>query len=208
VRLPQSRTSWGRQQDEPARDARPADVDVPGSGHDIPSGDHPRADPRRLDLAIATVVQRQAEVLLAGVRVAALHGGQNPLNSGAVLPGGCPTWLAADLDLMVHLVRLAEAAGVVVPDVAAGSLCGDLADPREHLLSSQACYGELLDVLARMSTADEVAPPCREGALRLLRQVERRVRHLDDGHPAAADVPRARLAGGGRGGFIPGELLG
>jgi hypothetical protein len=188
-----------------------APTGVPGPGRPDGLG-APGPDPRRLDLAIARVIDQQAESVLAGVRVAALHETADPLSYGAVLPGGSPTWLAADLDLLVQLVRLAAAAGVVLPHGVSGSPSADLADPDAQLEAARAGYRDVIDVLGRMSVADEVAPTCRDDALRLLRQVERRVHHLDEGHPALVDRRRPGHHGHHayerQSEYIPGELLG
>jgi hypothetical protein len=165
----------------------------------------PRVDRNRLDLAIARVIELQVEAVMAGVHVAALCRGGDGLGSGAVLPGGSPAWLSADLDVLVQFVRLAAAAGVVLPDGVAGAHSADLSDPAAHLAAVRDCYRELIGVLSRMSVADEVWGPCRDDALRLLRQVERRVHHLDDEHPGRAATPRHSLY---QHDFIPGELLG
>ncbi|HET9653895.1 MAG TPA: hypothetical protein VFP72_00945 [Kineosporiaceae bacterium] len=176
-----------------------------GARHSAPGG-----DPRRLDLAIARVIEQQAESVLAGVQVAALYDAGDPLGYGAVLPGGCPSWLAADLDLLVQMVRLSAAAGVVLAHGVAGAPPVSLTDPGAHLAASRACYREVIDVLSRMSIADEVSTGCRDEALRLLRQVERRVHHLDETHPGMAERPVTRSAGGyeREREYIPGELLG
>jgi hypothetical protein len=165
----------------------------------------PGADPGRLDLAVARGVERLAETLLAGVQVAALHGAADIPGTGAGLPGGAPSWLAADLDLLVQLVRLSAAAGVVLSPGVAGAPSPDLAHPSAHLVAARDCYREVIDVLSRMSVADEVPGSCRDDALRLLRQVERRVHHLDEGHPAMPTKSRQSLFDRE---FIPGELLG
>ncbi len=178
-----------------------------GARHLAETGGLPRVNPDRLDLAVAALVERLAAVVQAGVQVAALHSRDDPLSSGAVLPGGSPSWLAADLDLLVQLVRLAAAAGVVLPGAVAVPPSENLTEPQEHLQAGRSCYRDLIDVLGRLSLADEVPPPCRDDALRLLRQVERRVQHLDDGHPAAGDPPTNGFAAR-HGEFIPGELLG
>lgn len=161
--------------------------------------------PDRLDLAVAAAVERLAENVLAGVQVAALYGTKDVVSVGAVLPGGSPSWLAADLDLLVHLVRLSAATGVVLPPGVAGAPQPDQAQPSEHLDASWECYQEVIDVLTRMSVADEVIVGCREDALRLLRQLGRRARHLKDGHPGAGG---SRSRGTYDRDYIPGELLG
>jgi hypothetical protein len=163
------------------------------------------ADPGRLDLAVAHAVERLAESVLAGVQVAAHFGTQDALSAGAVLPGGSPSWLAADLDLLVHLVRLSAAAGVVLPHGVAGAPSAELVHPPAHLDASRDCYGEIIEVLSRMSVAEEVPATCRDDALRLLRQVERRVHHLDDGHPGMAGRPPQSVYDRE---YVPGELLG
>jgi hypothetical protein len=165
----------------------------------------PGAEGGRLDLAVARAVERHAETVLAGVQVAALFGPQRSLSTGAVLPGGSPTWLAADLDLLVQLVRLSAAAGVVLPHGVAGAPGPELVEPVAQLAASRDCYRDVIEVLSAMSVSDEVPPPCRDDALRLLRQVERRVQHLDDGHPAVGDRSGSTAA---EREFIPGELLG
>lgn len=163
------------------------------------------ADPGRLDLAVARAVERQAENVLAGVQVAAHYGAEDLLSEDAALPGGSPSWLAADLDLLVQLVRLAAAAGVVLPHGVAGAPSADLAGPTAQLAASRDCYREVIEVLSWMSVSDEVPGTCRDDALRLLRQVERRVHHLDEGHPGMAGKPHNSVYDHE---FIPGELLG
>jgi hypothetical protein len=164
-----------------------------------------RANSDRLDLAVAAAVERLAESVLAGVAVAALYGAQDVLSVGAVLPGSSPSWLATDLDLLVHLVRLSAASGVVLPHGVAGAPQPDQAQPSGHLSASRECFREVADVLTRMSVAEEVTVECREEALRLLRQVERRARHLADGHPGAGDQGTRSVYDHG---YFPGELLG
>jgi hypothetical protein len=163
------------------------------------------ADPGRLDLAVARAVERQAENVLAGVQVAALYGAEDSLSVGAVLPGGSPSWLAADLDLLVQLVRLAAAAGVVLPHGVAGAPGQELAEPTAQLAASRDCYREVIEVLSWMSVSEEVSGTIRDDALRLLRQVERRVHHLDQGHPGMVGKPHNSVYDHE---FIPGELLG
>lgn len=163
-------------------------------------------DPGRLDLAVARAVERQTENVLAGVQVAALFGAEGSLNTGAVLPGGSPTWLSADLDLLVQLVRLSAAAGVVLPHGVAGAPGAERADPEAQLAASRDCYRDVIGVLSMMSVSDEIPPTCRDDALRLLRQAERRVHHLDEDHPAMRD--RTRPESPYEHEFIPGELLG
>lgn len=165
----------------------------------------PGADPDRLDLAVAHAVEQQTEFVLAGIQVAALYGDHESLSVGAVLPGGSPTWLSADVDLLVQLVRLAAAAGVVLPHGVAGAPSPDLAEPTAQLAASRDGYRDVIEVLSRMSVAEEVPATCRDDALRLLRQVERRVHHLDDGHPGMSVHGRQSAH---RHEFIPGELLG
>lgn len=179
-----------------------------------PAGQHrhlpPGADPGRLDLALAHGVERLAETVLAGVQVAALYDTADTPGAAAVLPGGRPSWLGADLDLLVQLVRLSVAAGVVLPHGVAGAPSPDLAHPAAHLAATRDCYREMIDTLSRLSVAADLSGTCRDDALRLLRQVERRVHHLDDEHPSRS--ARRRQSQGDHGlydhEFIPGELLG
>jgi hypothetical protein len=168
------------------------------------------ADPGRLDLALAQGVERLAETLLAGVQVAALYDTADAPGADAVRPGCSPSWLGADLDLLVQLVRLSLAAGVVLPHGVAGAPSPDLAHPAAHLAATRDCYREMINTLSRLSVAAEAPGTCRDDALRLLRQVERRVHHVDDGHP---DGSARRRQGQRDHGlydheFIPGELLG
>lgn len=187
------------------------------------------ADPDRLDLALVRAVERQTETVLRGVQVAAFHGetgirgetdvhGDTGRHGGTLSYGdpgspgagpapsdGSPAWLAADVDLLVQLVRLAAAAGVVLPHGVAGVSAADPGVPSSHLAASRDCYREVIHVLGRMSVAEEVPVGCRDDALRLLRQVERRVRDLNAGAPGTADHPRRGVFDHE---FIPGELLG
>jgi hypothetical protein len=192
-----------------ATDSRPAPT-PPGDLAPIGADGQPRhravrVDQERLDLAVARVIELQAASVMAGVQVAALCADGDRLGSGAVLPGGSPAWLSADLDVLVQFVRLAAAAGVVLPDGVTGAPSADLTEPVAHLAAVRDCYRELIGVLSRMSVADEVWVTCRDDALRLLRQVERRVRHLDDEHPGRPASPRHSVY---ERDFIPGELLG
>lgn len=186
---------------DPALTARGDSTGRLGPPHHMAQG----ADPARLDLAVAHSVERLAETVLAGVQVAALYGAEDQLSVGAVLPGGSPSWLAADLDLLVQLVRLSTAAGVVLPHGVSGTPSSELTRPTAHLASCRDCYREVIDVLSRMSVAEEVPATCRDDALRLLRLVERRVRHLGDGHPGLSSLP---VQSAYNHEFIPGELLG
>lgn len=166
------------------------------------------ADPGRMDLALAAVIERQAHVVVSGMAVAAVYGGD-----AAAAGPTCPPWLAADVDLGVQLIRLATAAGVNLPSgLAPGP--GDQPDPRRHLAACRACYRQAIDVLGRMGSADDLGSECRADALRVLRLVERRLNHLGDGHPAGADEAVSARRSGAHvaepvtGGFLPGQLLG
>jgi hypothetical protein len=187
----------------PAPGTEPGTEPARGTGQ--PRHMAPRGDPNRLDLAVARVIELQAEAVMTGAQVAALCADSDRLGSGAVLPGGSPAWLSADLDVLVQFVRLAVAAGVILPDGVAGAPSAGLTEPVAHLAAVRDCYRELIDVLSRMSVADEVQATCRDDALRLLRQVERRVHHLDDEHPGRTASPRRGVYDRD---FIPGELLG
>jgi len=170
----------------------------------------PGADPGRLDLALAHGVERLTETLLAGVQVAALYDAADTPGMAAVLAGGSPSWLEADLNLLVRLVRLSVAAGVVLPHGVAGAASPHLAQPAAYLAAIRDCYREMIDTLSRLSVAVEVPGTCRDDALRLLRQVERRVHHLDDEHPGGSASRRQSPCDHGLYDheFIPGELLG
>lgn len=215
----------------------PSDLAGPSARTASRAGGQPRhmrpgADPDRLDLAVARAVELQAETVLRGVQVAAVHGDgpwsdapgsgapgpgdagsdapglpgmQDPPDAGPVPFGGGPAWLAADVDLLVQLVRLATAAGVVLPHGVAGASPAGPVTPSAHLAASRDCYREMIDVLARTSTAEEVPAGCRDDALRLLRRIERRARHLNTERPWTAGH---RRPGGFDHEFIPGELLG
>ncbi len=164
-----------------------------------------RAD--RLDLAVADLVEQQAEILLAGIQLAAQRAEPPP----ATGPGGTaqpPCWPAGEVELLVRLVRLALAAGVVLPHGVTAAPPADLATPGGHLIGSRACYRRAVEVLDRVSTADEVPAPCREDAIALRRRYEARERQLDSGHPAARWQHGLASVTDRHGEFLPGALLG
>ncbi len=164
----------------------------------------PAAREQRLDLALTAAIDRLAELVLSGIQVAAVHPGQAP----SVTPPA--ELLAVDVGILVQLVRLATAAGVVLPNGLSAASPLPPATLTEHLGSCHAGYVELAKVLTRLDAADDVALPTRDEAQSLLRRVEDHLSEL------AGAVPRDDTPAGGprlepqppRGAFLPGELLG
>jgi hypothetical protein len=160
------------------------------------------------------LIERQVDLVLAGVSIAALHGQAGGDPPGAQSSDECPAWVAADVDVLLQLIRLAGGAGVVLPHALSGASASAMSTPSGHLSASRAHHENTIEVLGRLGHAREVDPACRDEALRLLQRIRHAADHLDEGHPGASDLPypsdgsRSHRPADLKGDFLAGQLFG
>lgn len=190
-------------------------ANVPASTHDPAVGGVPswisssgrRVDPQRIDLALAAVVEQQAQIVLAGAFLAATY---PDLSLPAARSCSCsgdatapPPYLSCELGLLTQVVRLALAAGVTLPAGFPTTFPQSMTTPVGFAAARQSCHRDTLAVLGRLSFADEVAAGTRDAAHELMRDLQEHGRPVEA--PEAAEEIEPPPV---RQGFLPGELLG
>jgi hypothetical protein len=173
-------------------------------------------NPRRVDLALAAVIEQQAQIVVGGSLLAASYPDLD-------LPGpGCPAhgriapppYLACEVGLLSRLVRLALAAGVDLPEGLPTTAPSALTTPAGFAAARQSCHHDTLAVLTRLSFADDLAASTRDEAHELMRDLDEHDRRSDEPEPVPApddasdDAPKTSTAAPPSRGFLPGELLG
>lgn len=167
-----------------------------------------RPNAPRLDQVLSVLIDRQVEAVLIGLGMAALH--ESPAADGRV---ACPEWLVEDLEIAMHLTRLAYAAGVTLPaSLHAVAASGQSFSSEAHLVDSRSRYQAIADVLGQLIRRGDVPESLTDDAEWLLQETRDQLVHIEltrltEGQARSRPLER-RPGQSSLPSFLPGELLG